>query len=496
MYNRFIVQSVNDIKDRIRLSEEIGKFVKLKKKGNSFWGLCPFHGEKTPSFSVNDHKSFFYCFGCGMGGDIFAFLQKYKNISFQESIRILSEQTGIKVKNLTEEKLENRILSLLDKTKDFYKSNIQKANSYLKSRNINEESIKRFELGFAPENAVIKFLLNNRFSLQEISAAGIYSMNKDRFRNRLIFPIKDRSGKTIAFGGRTIHDENPKYLNSSETETFKKSFHLFGQQFLEYKQPIIIVEGYLDVIALSQIGIKNVVAIMGTNLSKENAYSLFKITDVIFLMFDGDESGMKAIEKNLNNIFHTLQPNRQILICKLKNEDPYDAAQKGLIYVKTILRQSILLSQWIKETWITSIKNPEEYAVVLSKLSSIIDNINNPFVKTAYEKEFKNFKPKSIVRKVKFSHEEEIMAAIFILWPFWDQIFEEILTYSFANSTFEYIKNFIIECLINGETPSIINEKILQQWTSLKLTLIKKTGLIYMKEEIILNYFINNLIRR
>lgn len=497
MYNLVIVHTINDIRERIKLSEEIGKFISLKKKGNSYWGLCPFHHEKTPSFSVNDQKNFFYCFGCGTGGDFFSFMQKYKNISFKESVEIVSEQMGIKIKHFIGDSKENRILNLIEKAKDFYKSNISLAMNYLNNRKINLQSIEKFELGFAHNSSCIRYLINNGFSMEEITLAGICSINKDRFRDRLIFPIKDRSGKTIAFGGRTISEEEPKYLNSSETEIFKKSFHLFGQQFLEYRQPVIVVEGFLDVIALNQIGIKNSVATMGTNLSKENIYSLFKISDTVFLMFDGDESGIKAIERNLENILNTLQPNRQVFVCKLeKGEDPYDACQKGYIYVQNILRKSISLSQWIKNTLVQNTYTAEEYAILLSKLSEIINSIGNRFVKEAYKEEFKNFKPKPKLSKGNFSQEEELMCAIFLLWPLWDTIIEELLICSFSNARFEYIKNFIIESLINGEIPKDVNEKILNQWSTLRTLLIKKTSLIEMEEDALLNYFVNYLIKK
>jgi DNA primase len=497
MYNLVIVYTINDIKERIKLSEEIGKFIVLKKKGNSYWGICPFHMEKTPSFSVNDQKNFFYCFGCGVGGDFFSFMQKYKNLSFKESIETLSQQMGIHIKQFVGESQENRILKLIEKAKDFYKLNISGAISYLYNRKIKAQSIEKFELGFAPESLSIKYLINNGFSMQEITASGICSLNKDRFRNRLIFPIKDRKGRTIAFGGRTLNNDEPKYLNSSETEVFKKSFNLFGQQFLEYKQPVIVVEGFLDVIALQQIGISNVVATMGTNLSKENIYSLFKATEKVFLMFDGDESGLRAVEKNLENILQTLQPSRQVFICKLaKGEDPYDAAQKGYVYIKDILRKSLSLSQWIKNTWIKSVKTVEEHAVVLNKLSEIVESIGNRFVKEAYKEEFKNFKPKPKVNRDGFSKEEEIMCALFLLWKCWDRIIEELLSYSFASPIFEYVKNFIIDALISGDSPQSVNERVTKQWAPLKTSLIKKTSLIEMEEDALLNYFLNYLIRK
>jgi DNA primase len=492
------VYTINDVKEKIKLSDEIGKFVPLKRKGNSFWGRCPFHEEKTPSFSVNDQKNFFYCFGCGMGGDFFSFMQKYKNMSFKETIDMLAGKMGIQIKQFVGDSSENRILNILESAKDFYSSNINKCMDYLTERKITQASIAKFQIGFAPESSVLRFLVNKGFSIEEITSAGICSISKDRFRNRLIFPIKNRSGKTIAFGGRSMEGEDPKYLNSSETEIFKKSFNMFGQQFLEYNYPIIVVEGYLDVIALDQIGVKNVVAVMGTNLSSDNSFTLFKQSNKIFIMFDGDESGINAVEKNLTNILCTIQPDREVFICTLQKEDPYDAAQKGLKYVNNILQSSLPLSKWIKNVYLKSAKSAEEKARMLNQISQIIKKIKNPYVKEAYEEEFKNIKPKTIIVRDHFSDEDVLMAYIFSLWNVWDRIIEEISECQFENQKFESIRLFILEKIIGGSSPEDVNEEINKKWGKSISNLIKKTGVLYYQanEQSLLESFVGMIAKK
>lgn len=311
------VRKTNDIVD------VIGEHVQLKKQGRNYFGLCPFHGEKTPSFSVTPEKQIFYCFGCKKGGNVFTFLMELENYSFIEAVEILAEKSGIDLPqtSTTEEtslSLENQnILSAHDwLTKLYhhllrYTEDGKEGYEYLKSRGINDESIDQFELGFSPvvKGFTAEFLEGKGFHQQLLIKAGLLNLLDDhsvvdRFAGRIIFPIRNHLGKTVAFGGRTITGQHPKYINSSESELFQKNRILFNfdiaKRHIRKENEVILFEGQMDVIAAFQADIKNVVATLGTSLTDNQAKLLKRYVDTVVLCYDGDAAGINASYKAAN----------------------------------------------------------------------------------------------------------------------------------------------------------------------------------------------------
>lgn len=304
------IRSSNDIVD------VIGEYVQLKKQGKNYFGLCPFHGEKTPSFSVTHEKQIFHCFGCGKGGNVITFLKEIENISFQEAVRTLADRSGVKLpKTLTSNTVYSessdqlfeayRWLSKLYHHLLKYTKDGKTAIQYLKDRGIVEESINTFQLGFAPitDEFTAKFLEKKGFDRSFLVKSGLLSLRDDhtafdRFRGRVIFPIRNHLGKPIAFGGRSITDQEPKYLNSPENDLFHKSKILFNfdlaKKHIRKKREAILFEGYIDVISAYQANIKNVIATLGTSMSMHQARLIKRYVDKVIICYDADQAGINA----------------------------------------------------------------------------------------------------------------------------------------------------------------------------------------------------------
>lgn len=338
-----------DFPDKLRssilVSEVVGKKVKLKSNGKEFGGLCPFHNEKTPSFTVNDQKGFYHCFGCAAHGDIITFVMHNEGLDFKDAVVKLADDFSIAIPqvNFNQEK-ENQIerdFLILEKICTFFEKNLisqnsQTALSYLRNRRIDNQIIKKFRLGFAPNSydELVNFLKNEGFSEEEITASGVIGKNEKsnlyaKFRNRIIFPITNKKGKVIAFGGRTIADDLPKYLNSSETNLFKKNQTLYNYFFARKaifdKGYAVMVEGYMDTISLSANGLQNVVAGLGTALGAEHLKELFVITDKIVICLDGDLAGIKAAKRVSEIALPLITAKKNIAFAFLPNQlDPDD----------------------------------------------------------------------------------------------------------------------------------------------------------------------------
>ncbi|MFW2331774.1 MAG: DNA primase [Nitrospinota bacterium] len=319
---RFSNSFISDLKNRAAIEEIIGLHVKLKLDGANYKGLCPFHTEKSPSFIVSPSKEIFHCFGCGEGGNVFSFLMKYENLTFVQAIESVANFYSITLPQTRSDdryyEKNDRLISILEEAAKIYHQNLlsakvgSKVKEYLRSRNISKESAKRFMLGYSGSddwNWLQSRLEHAKFSLADMREVGLVKSSKrgsdyDTFAGRLIFPIRSASGKVVGFGGRVIDDnqQGAKYINSPETPFFKKSNLLYGlheaQSEIRAKKSLIIVEGYLDLIALEEIGISNVVAVLGVALTKEHAKRLSRITDEVILLFDNDEAGRNALERS------------------------------------------------------------------------------------------------------------------------------------------------------------------------------------------------------
>ncbi len=331
---------IEEIKEKVDIVDFIGEFIDLKKTGQNYRALCPFHSEKTPSFFVSPSKKIWHCFGCGKGGDVLTFLMEYENIDFYEALSILAKRTGIEFffslkspSPVSKEKLyEIYKISAL-----FYSDqlkNSQRAKKYLLSRGIDESSIGTFSIGYAPDekDALYSYLKAQNFDDNIIKRSALVTNNYDFFRDRIIIPIHDLTGRIIGFGGRLIElkSELPKYINSPDTTIFKKGENLFGfwqaKKFIKEKGYAVIVEGYMDVILCHQHGFKNVVAPLGTSVTLEQLRKIRRVTNKILFLFDGDEAGITATERGLIPAF---QLGFIVKIALLKeNEDPASILQK------------------------------------------------------------------------------------------------------------------------------------------------------------------------
>ena len=303
---------IETVRERSDLVSVVSHYLTLKKAGRNYTGLCPFHTEKTPSFSVNPAKQFFYCFGCGAGGDVFRFMMKIEGLLFPEAVEKIAEDSGIPLPsfNLIPKKEENeaaQIYRLNEETAAFYHSNLlkkpegEKAMAYLKQRGVTDETIRTFGLGFATNRwDGLLTSLHKKYSLPFMERAGVISKSSereeyyDRFRNRIMFPIRDRKEKVVGFGGRVLEDTSPKYLNTAETPVFKKGGNLFGIDRVRGRGPLVVVEGYLDMIMAHQADIPNVVATLGTALTEDHLRLMQKNADQVILIFDPDEAGRRA----------------------------------------------------------------------------------------------------------------------------------------------------------------------------------------------------------
>ena len=315
---------IQEIKDRLDIVEVISDFVSLKKSGSNYKALSPFTNEKTPSFFVSPSKQIFKCFSTGKGGDAIEFLKEVDSMTYIEAIKYLGEKYGVEI-NERESNYEinnekESLLILINKSKEFFKKNLETqegksiALTYFNHRNINEEMINKFELGYSVDkwDSLYNYLVKNQFDEDQIIKAGLILENNnkkyDRFRNRVIFPIQNLSGKTIAFGARILSEEKnqPKYINSPETSLYIKSNTLYGlyqsKNTIRKMDNCYLVEGYTDVIALFQIGIENVVASSGTSLTTNQIKLVSRYTKNITILFDGDKAGVSASLRGMDLI--------------------------------------------------------------------------------------------------------------------------------------------------------------------------------------------------
>ncbi len=311
---------IEEIRSKVSISDVISQYVSLVPKSGRLWGLCPFHNEKTPSFTVNDDKGFFHCFGCGKGGSVFNFLMDIDNLSFIEAVQVLSEKAGVPIKQeTTQDKIKRDerdvLYELYGKLSESFhyiltaKDEAEGARNYLDTRKISDEMIKSYKIGYAPASPdwLYTFLRSKNYSDELLSKSGIFSRNNPTyplFLQRIIFPIINNKGLVVAFGGRALDpNQKAKYLNTPETPIFRKRDQLFGLfqglNTIKKLRETVICEGYFDVIALSQCGIKNVVAPLGTAFTNEQAKIIRRYADSCALFFDQDNAGREATKKSI-----------------------------------------------------------------------------------------------------------------------------------------------------------------------------------------------------
>lgn len=316
---RYSDQLIDEIRNNNNIVDVISQYVALKKKGRNYFGLCPFHNEKSPSFSVSQERQIFNCFGCHTGGDVIRFISKIENVEFKEAIEILAERAGIALPKINNERdneleyLKGRVYDINKLAAEYYHETLynpisKKAQEYVKKRKLDNKTLKTFMIGYAPENGnLYKILKEKGFKDEEILASSLIGKNEngrfyDKFRGRLMFPIKDVRERVIAFGGRVLDDSKPKYINSPENIVYSKGRQLFGLNIAKKSgnKKIIIVEGYMDAVSLYQRGIENVVASLGTALTEAQGRLLGKYASEIIIGYDSDGAGQAATLRGLD----------------------------------------------------------------------------------------------------------------------------------------------------------------------------------------------------
>ena len=345
MAGRIPQSFIDDLLSRVDIVEVIDRYVPLKKAGANHKACCPFHGEKTPSFSVSQPKQFYHCFGCGVSGNAISFLMEFDNMHFVDAVEYLADRAGLEVPRdavTTITPSQQGLFDALAACTDFYKQQLRKtpkAIEYLKQRGISGETAQRFELGFAPD-AWHALTENTKAGESELQQSGMLvrsdsGRTHDRFRNRIMYPIRDRRGRVIGFGGRVMDNSEPKYLNSPETPLFQKGRELYGLYELRRAtrgspDRILVVEGYMDVIALAQAGIDTAVATLGTATSTEQITMLFRESDEIVFCFDGDAAGKKAAWRALNSALPCLKSGRDARFLFLPDGEDPDTLVKSM----------------------------------------------------------------------------------------------------------------------------------------------------------------------
>lgn len=306
---------IEEVRSRNDIVEVISAYVKLQKKGSSYFGLCPFHNEKSPSFSVSRQKQMYYCFGCGAGGNVFTFLMEYENYSFVEALRYLADRAGVDLPEQEYSEAERRradekavLLEIHKRAAQFYyvqlkSSQGERAMAYLRGRQLGDDTIKAFGLGYSSKfsNTLYQFLKSKGYADDMLAKSGLITMDEkhgphDKFWNRVMFPIMDANNRVIGFGGRVMGDAKPKYLNSPETLIFDKSRNLYGlnRARTTRKSYFLLCEGYMDVISLHQAGFTNAVASLGTALTAGHASLIRRYVQEVYLTYDSDDAGTRA----------------------------------------------------------------------------------------------------------------------------------------------------------------------------------------------------------
>ncbi len=320
-------EDINALRERADLVQIASEKVALKKKGKYFWGCCPFHKEKTPSFKIDPALQLYHCFGCGEGGNVFTFVMKTENLPFGEAVRFLADRVGYSLRYDAAERKQSgrkRFYEINEEALRYYRHSLtqtgagKKALEYLKSRGFTEKTIAEFDLGFSPDSwdSLTRYLLKKGVGHGDLVAIGLSIRGDkglyDRFRGRIMFPIRELRGQVVAFGGRALGDASPKYLNSPETSIFKKSGMLYGlfraKDEIAREGRALVVEGYTDVIALHQAGIRTAVATLGTAFTEEHLRLLSRFAERIVLVFDADAAGLRAAERGISHVAEFRMP--------------------------------------------------------------------------------------------------------------------------------------------------------------------------------------------
>ena len=398
------------IKSKINLVSEFEKKTKVIKKGKDYWCCCPFHEEKTPSCKINNDIGSYYCFGCGAKGDIFTIYTELYNFSFPDAVRELANLVGVKISSQSFEKnkQDRKIYEILEISTKWFEQNLlrsQDCKDYLSKRSLSDETIKFFKIGYSynPNSSLYNFLKKNNFDDKDILKTNLVKIDnnkkiRDFFYKRLIFPILNEQNRIVGFGGRVLDNSNPKYINSPESDFFKKRNLLFNlnntKTNIRKKNNMLICEGYMDVISLHNNNIKTAVAPLGTALTENQLFLAWKYVNKPTIMFDGDNSGVRASYKSALMALQHLTPNKFLQFIKLpKDSDPDSLINKYSIEeLFKILKNPIQIIDFIFEESSSKINlsNADDKVSFDKFLDDLVDSIKDGKIKYFYRNEFKN----------------------------------------------------------------------------------------------------------
>ena len=402
---------LENIKSKIPISSELEKKTKIIKKGKDVWCCCPFHNEKTPSCKINDDLGNFYCFGCGAKGDIFTIYQDLFNYTFLDAVKELSERAGVKINfnNNSYSKQDSNILKILETATKWFENNLSSENNectkYLEKRQLSKETVKSFKLGysFSSQGSLYQHLKDLSFQDEEILKSNIVKKdNNNKFRDffykRLIFPISNIQGNVVGFGGRVLDSSNPKYINSPESNHFKKREMLYNlnlaKNVARQKKNLLICEGYMDVISLYQNNIKSVVAPLGTSFTEEQLKLSWRFTDKPTIMFDGDEAGKRASYKAAIMSLPYLLPNKSLQFISLPNNTDPDTylINHKINNLINLLKNPINLVSYIfnVSSGGVSLNNADQKISYDKYLDDLIESIKDKKIQYFYKSEFKS----------------------------------------------------------------------------------------------------------
>ncbi|NIZ00035.1 DNA primase [Thalassospira lucentensis] len=403
---------LDDLRARVDLAEVVGSSVKLIKRGREYSGLCPFHSEKSPSFTVNDQKGFYHCFGCGAHGDVISFVMNTRGLTFVEAVEVLANQAGMEVPKQSREAQEREqkaktLYEVMETACVFFERMLRMPEGkegldYFHQRGLDDKTIADFRLGFAPDNRGALKAALKREDIDEklMIEAGLLiepedsgRQTYDRFRGRVMFPILDRRGRVVAFGGRVMGDGKPKYLNSPDTPLFHKGRLLYGlpqaREAAQHDAPIIVTEGYMDVIALHRAGYRGAVAPLGTAVTEEQIGELWKMTNEPVMCLDGDAAGKRAAVRAAERALPILRPGKSLVFSILpEGEDPDTmmSAPDGFTTFQKIIDNAVPLAElvWRMEMSGRKIDTPERRAALEADLTQRISVIADEAVKSQY----------------------------------------------------------------------------------------------------------------
>ncbi len=401
---RYSEEILNEVRQSNDIVDVISQYVHLKRSGRNFFGLCPFHNEKSPSFSVSPDKQIFHCFGCGVGGNVFTFISKIEGTNFVETVQTLAERANIQLPTLEnigdslKEELKAKVYKVNEFTAQFYHENLYKpqakiAQEYIKKRQLNNETLKSFRIGFSGKfDELYQELKKQGFEEKEILESGLVNKNErgqyiDRYRNRLMFPICDARGRVIAFGGRVLDDSKPKYINSPENIVYSKGRNLFGLNVAKKgdTKKLLIVEGYMDVVSLHQRGITNVVAPLGTALTEQQGWLLRKSAEQIILSFDSDGAGLQAKLRALDILQNMGCDLRVLQIDGAKDPDEYIVKYGNARFQNLVEKAQSIIEFKVKVLKKDlNLENVNDKIKFLNEIAKLIAKVDNNIEKEIY----------------------------------------------------------------------------------------------------------------